>query len=130
MPVAEAKTLEQKQFDKRNAKTVWQSDKKDWEYVTVPAQNALGETHSPIVINEHEFGPKITRNENGEVIKIEDGKYLVPPEAAITIRERCQVYAKECVRILQPKRDFKSEQLVSRFGAARAQGVSTEAVAE
>jgi hypothetical protein len=119
------KSLEQKFEEKRTAKTVWDTDKKNWVYVTIPAENALGEVHDAIGINDRSFGPDIVRDPNTDsVVAVHPKTYLVPPEAAETINERLAVYNRACVRILQPKRDYKAEAQVDRFGSARASGIS------
>lgn len=99
MPVVE-KTLEQKIAEKRAMKTDWDTDKKDWEYVAIPEENALGEAHVTVSLNgKHFFEPGQT--------------YLVPPAVAVTVKERLKSYAKSCVRILQPNRDIQSERQVA-----------------
>lgn len=70
----------------------WQSDKDTWQYISVPAENALGEVHASIGLNQHYFHAGQT--------------YLVPKEVAESVQERLHVYARSCVRILQPRRDF------------------------
>src|SRR5208337_4489860 len=96
-------TLEEKQEAKQKDPTnVWKSDQANWEYIAIPATNALGEMHASLSVNEYSFEPGQT--------------YKVPPTVAGTLRERLLVYAKECVRVLQPKRDVASEMLVAKYG--------------
>ena len=81
------KPLAQRQAEKRSAKTDWDTDKKDWTYVNIPAENALGQKHDTIRINEHEF-------EAGQ-------SYLVPPAVAETVNERLAAYARANIRIFR-----------------------------
>jgi len=97
-------TLQQKIDAKHNAKTVWDSPKDTWEYITIPAENAIGETHAPVTNNRHKF-------EAGNT-------YLVPPAVAEDVRDRLKVYAKASVRVLQPKRDYDAERKVSTYGSS------------
>ena len=71
---------------------LYKTDKATWEYVTIPEENALGEKHPEIRLNQEVFEPGKT--------------YLVPKQVADYVRERLRVYVKSCVRILSPKRDF------------------------
>jgi hypothetical protein len=68
----------------------WLSDQKDWQYVSIPAENNLGYAHDAMVENHRKFEPGKT--------------YLVPALVAETLNERLKVYAKQCIRILQPAR--------------------------
>jgi hypothetical protein len=95
-------TLAERIEAKRMAKTDWDTDKKNWEYISIPAENAIGERHDSVAVNEHVFDAGQT--------------YLVPPAVAASVKERLAVYAKACIRILQPKRDVTSEQQVQLFG--------------
>lgn len=107
-------TLDQKIAAKQAAKTDWQTDQKDWEYISIPAENALGEKHDTMGLNSHYF---------------EAGKtYLVPPKVAETIKERLAVYAKACVRVLQPRRDYVSEQQVAIGSSSPAKAVNPDTI--
>lgn len=100
MPAIE-KTLEQKVLEKKAAKTVWDSDKKDWVNLSIPAENSLGEKHAPISVNGHEF---------------EAGRsYLIPPQVAETVNDILRNYNRSCIRVLQPRRDVTAEMQVDRF---------------
>jgi hypothetical protein len=70
----------------------WETDKSTWEYVGVPAENALGEVHATMGNNRHNFQAGKT--------------YLLPQAYAEDLKERLKVYARSCIRILQPKRDM------------------------
>lgn len=95
-------TIADKIAAKQNAPTVWTTDQKDWVYVTIPEENALGEKHDTMGLNTHYF---------------EAGKtYLVPQEVAAFLKERLSVYAKACIRVLQPKRDISAEKAVELYG--------------
>lgn len=97
MPQVEL-TLDQKLAAKHAAKTDWDTDKKNWVYISIPVENPLGEPHASISNNNHSF---------------EAGKtYLVPPLVAQDVHERIKLYGRECVRRLQPNRDIKSLQQV------------------
>lgn len=85
------KTLQQKQAEKQALKTDWDTEQKNWEYVNIPEEDALGMKHATIRLNTHEF-------EAGET-------YLVPPPVAVFIKERLKVYNRQCVRTLQPRRN-------------------------
>src|SRR5581483_9126986 len=106
MPVVE-KTLEQKMAEKKAMKTVWDTDKKTWEYISIPAENALGETHATIRLNDREFTA-------GET-------YLVPADVATFVKERMHTYNRSCVRVLQPTRDISAERIVNRSGPSAGQ---------
>lgn len=95
-------TLQDKIDAKQKQKTVWSTDQKDWVYISIPDENALGEKHDTMGLNTHYF-------EAGQT-------YLVPPEVYQTLKERLSVYAKACVRVLQPKRDYAAEKAVNTFG--------------
>ena len=95
-------TLEERIAKKAAQKTVWQTDQKDWVYISIPEENALGEKHDTMGLNTHYF-------EAGQT-------YLVPQEVADTLKERLKVYARACVRVLQPKRDYGAEKAVEHFG--------------
>jgi hypothetical protein len=92
-------TLQERIDAKHSAKTVWDSPKDRWEYITIPEENPLGEKHASIANNNHVF---------------EAGKtYLVPPEIAEDVKDRLRVYQRACVRVLQPTRDYKAERQVA-----------------
>lgn len=84
--------------------TVYKTDPSTWEFITIPAENALGNRHDDFGLNKIVF-------KAGET-------YKVPPQIASYLRERMGEYARACVRVLQPKRDYKAEQAVS-VGSAR-----------
>lgn len=116
MPAFVEKSLEQKIAEKAAQKTDWDTDKKNWEWVTIPRENSLGEKHAEIILNgKHEFTA--------------GNKYLVPPAVADYITERLAIYARACVRILQPRRDYSAENQVDRFGTARSLGGARDAAA-
>lgn len=75
--------------------------------MSVPAENALGNAHDNISLNRHLF-------EAGQT-------YKVPPQVAETVRDRIKVYNRSCVRLLQPRRDYESENAVS-IGSAKTVG--------
>lgn len=105
------KTLQERIEAKHAAKTVWDTDKKNWEYISIPEENALGEAHCSMGLNQHQFDPGQT--------------YLVPPEVARTLKDRLKVYAKSCVRVLQPKRDYESENQVATGSTNPGQRAAT-----
>lgn len=92
---------------------VWKSDRSTWEYVAIPAENALGERHASIGLNKDNFEPGKT--------------YMVPAKVAEFLRDRLHVYAKSCVRILQPKRDYAAENAVA-VGSANASQIGAQPV--
>lgn len=105
------KTLAELQKEKREQKTEWDTPKDNWEYVAIPQENALGEQHATMGINDKVF---------------EAGKtYHVPPKTAHTLRERLKVYNRSCVRVLQPRRDYDAERAVS-IGSANPGGTYTD----
>lgn len=77
----------------------YKTDQETWEYVTIPAENALGNAHDNIGLNKETF--------------VAGQTYKVPAPIAAYLKERLREYAKSCVRVLQPKRDYKAEQAVS-----------------
>ena len=99
-------TTQEKLDLKAKMPTAWTTDKKDWVYLTIPEENALGEKHDTMGLNTHYF-------EAGQT-------YLVPKEVYDTITERLKVYARACVRVLQPKRDYDAEAKVDKFGTQRS----------
>lgn len=92
-----------------------QSDKTNWEYVTLPEEDALGNPHPPIGLNSETF---------------EAGKtYLLPPAIAAYVKDRLKVYARSAVRVLSPRRDVDAENRVALGSAnARAFGHSVQAI--
>lgn len=89
------------------------SDRSTWEYVTIPKENALGETHATISNNKLQF-------KAGET-------YFIPKPIADDVRERLHVYARSCVRTLQPRRDFSAENDAMHGGSARSGGAPVDA---
>ncbi len=105
MSLGKQMTLDERMAAKAVQKTDWESDQSTWEYITIPEENALGEKHDAMSINSHEFFPGKT--------------YKVPPKIAETLRDRLKVYARACVRVLQPKRDVDAERHVA-MGSMRS----------
>jgi len=93
-------TLDQRIEAKRNMQTDWDTPKDTWEYVTIPKENTLGETHASVGINGRTFTAGNT--------------YLVPKKIADEMRDRLAVYQKSVIRILQPRRDAQAESAVAR----------------
>lgn len=87
----------------------WTTDKSNWEYVSIPAENALGYPHDTISVNRHEFKAGQT--------------YLIPPEVALDVKDRLKVYARATIRTLQPRRDYAAERQVSIGSASAAVAV-------
>jgi len=115
MSLGKQMTLDEKIAAKASQTTDWDSDQSTWEYVTIPEENALGERHDSMSINNHVFAPGQT--------------YKVPPKIAETLRDRLKVYARACVRILQPKRDVDAERRVAIGSASSAQAVEASTLA-
>ena len=88
----------------------WQSDRTDWQWITIPEENAIGQEHATVSVNDHEF--------------LAGQTYQVPPKIAETVRERLRVYTKACVRILQPKRDVDIDRQLGTAGRHQAQPVN------
>jgi len=113
--MADFKTDLDKKFEaKQKAKTEWDTEKTNWEYVSVPEENALGERHDTISINGRWFWAPGTTT-------------LTPPMTAKTVKERLRAYARGCVRILQPKRDTEAERLVAVGTASPAKFTPVDA---
>lgn len=112
--MAKELTLQEKIDAKHIAKTDWDTPKDNWEYISIPEEDAIGRKHATVSNNNRNF---------------EAGKtYLVPPAVAVDVRERLKIFNRECVRILQPKRDYKSEQQVDKFGTGSAAGIGVQSV--
>lgn len=79
---------------KVETKDPWQTPKETWQYVTVPDEDPLGHAHPTVSLNKHVFEPGKT--------------YLLPPQVAEYVTDRVRVYARSCVRQLQPNVDLKS----------------------
>lgn len=81
----------------------WETDKTNWEYVSIPEENALGQKHDTIGLHglntSHLF-------EAGQT-------YFVPAQVAAYVKDRLKVYNRSVVRILQPNRDVSAERAVS-----------------
>lgn len=108
------KTLQDRIEAKQRMKTDWDTDKSTWEYITIPEEDGLGRVHASVSNNHHVF---------------EAGKtYLVPPVVAADVRERLKLFNRECVRVLQPRRDQRSENQVAMFGTPGAQAVDPASI--
>lgn len=81
------------------------TDPTSWEYVTVPKEDPLGHAHASMGLNKMQFHPGHT--------------YHLPKIIADFLRERLTVYARSCVRVLQPKRDVSAENAVG-FGSVNS----------
>lgn len=92
----------------------WDTDKSNWQYLSIPKENALGESHATMELNLHRFDAGNT--------------YFVPKEVADTVNERLAVYARSCVRILQPRRDYAAENAVAIGSANSRQSGAGQAV--
>lgn len=89
----------------------WETEKTSWEYVSIPAENAIGEVHADLSLS----GPHTYR-------LFEHGKtYLVPKPVAETITERLRAYMASRVRVYSPSRDMKSVYEQARSGVGSAQ---------
>ena len=89
----------------------WKTDKSNWEYVSIPSENAIGEVHANLSIS----GPH-------QYHLFEAGKtYLVPPIVATTLRERLRAYMQSRIRVYSPTRDMKSVNEQARMGVGSAQ---------
>src|SRR5690349_10198079 len=99
MSLGKQQTLDERMAAKATQKTDWDTDQSTWEFITIPEENALGERHDSMSLNSHVFEPGKT--------------YRVPPKVAETMRDRLKVYARACVRVLQPKRDVDAERRVA-----------------
>jgi hypothetical protein len=76
-------------------------DKSNWEWVTVPEEDLFGEEHTGVSINFNQYGP---------------GKHFVDPESAGEIRRLLDLRLRGDMRVLQPGRDKKMEEIMSRNG--------------
>lgn len=81
------------------------TDPATWEYVTIPKKDLLGYQHADMGLNRMIF-------RHGET-------YHLPATIAAFLRDRLEVYARACVRVLQPTRDIEAENAVPA-GAARS----------
>jgi len=115
MSLGKQMTLDERMAAKASQATDWDTDQSTWEYITIPEENALGTKHDSMSVNNHVFVPGQT--------------YKVPPKIAETLRDRLKVYARACVRILQPKRDVDAERRVAIGSASSAQAVDASTIA-
>lgn len=89
----------------------WKSEKTNWEYVTIPAENAIGEVHADISIS----GPsQYHLFKHGET-------YLVPPIYAATIKDRLRAYMASRIRVYSPSRDMSAVTAQGKSGVGSAQ---------
>jgi len=84
-----------------NSKAVVAKDTSKYEYVEVPETDLLGEEHTGVSINFRQFGP---------------GKHFVDPETAGEMRKLLDARLRGDMRVLQPNRDKKMDEIMSRNG--------------
>lgn len=65
-------------------------DKKFWRYVVVPAEDALGDTHSGVTLNGVHYAA---------------GRHFLPPQIADEVERILQMANRATLRIVQPRRD-------------------------
>lgn len=88
-----------------NSKAVFpksvEHDTSKFEYVEVPETDLFGEEHTGVSINFRQFGP---------------GKHFVDPETAQEIRRLLDLRLRGDMRVLQPTRDSKMYEIMTRNG--------------
>ena len=96
------KSFNERMDEKAVQKTDYDTPQDNWEFVTIPEENALGEKHDNMSINHRVF---------------EAGKtYKLPPKIAETLKERLRVYMQSTRRILQPRLDANAMKVVAEKG--------------
>jgi hypothetical protein len=90
---------------------VWHTSKETWEYVSIPAENAIGEVHANLSIS----GP------NQMHIFEAGNTYLVPPIYATTLKERLKAYQSAKIRVYSPTRDMVAVNAQAKMGVGSAQ---------
>lgn len=84
-----------------NSKAVVAKDTSKYEYVEVPETDLFGEEHTGVSINFRQFGP---------------GKHFVDPETAGEMRKLLDARLRGDMRVLQPNRDKKMDEIMARNG--------------
>ena len=84
-----------------NSKAVVAKDTSKYEYVEVPETDLFGEEHTGVSINFRQFGP---------------GKHFVDPETAGEMRKLLEARLRGDMRVLQPNRDKKMDEIMARNG--------------
>ena len=87
--------------DNRVATAKPEIDKSKWEWVEVPEEDLFGEKHTGVSINFNHY---------------ESGKHLVDPETAGELRRLLNNRLRSDMRVLQPNRDKKMQEIVARGG--------------
>lgn len=82
----------------------WTTDQADWQYVTIPIENNLGFPHDALSENHHKFEPGKT--------------YFIPKLVAESVNERLRVYAKQCIKLIQPQRAADTRALSRQLNIA------------
>jgi hypothetical protein len=77
------------------------SDKADWEFVTIPKEDAIGNPHCGVGLNQEHWGP---------------GTHQVPPVIAEFINARLAILDRQTRRILLPRQDEKTVAQMGRNG--------------
>jgi len=77
------------------------TDQSRYEWVEVPDEDLFGVAHTGVSINFEQFGP---------------GRYFVDPEKAYEIRRLLKNRLRSDMRVLQPNRDKKMEEIMRRDG--------------
>jgi hypothetical protein len=76
-------------------------DKSRYEWVEVPETDLFGEVHTGVSINFEQFGP---------------GRHYLDPERAAEVRRLVNNRLRSDMRVLQPNRDKKMEEIRARNG--------------
>jgi hypothetical protein len=86
-------------------------DKSTWEWVTVPAKDLFGDSHTGVSINFRKFTPKL--DEEGQPTG-EEGKYFVDPDSASEVRRLLAQYHQAQMRIMQRQPDLAMAKVMNR----------------
>ncbi len=78
------------------------TDQSRFEWVEVPEEDLFGAVHTGVSINFEHFGP---------------GRYFVDPEKADELNRLLRNRVRADMRVLQPNRDKKMEEIMARNGA-------------
>jgi len=90
-------------------------DKSNWEWVSIPAKDLFGDTHTGISINFEKFVPH--QNEDGSYSG-KEGRYFVDPVKAEEIRRILALTLVSQMRVMQPQQDQKLMEILRKGGKA------------
>lgn len=86
-------------------------DKSNYEWISIPATDLFGESHTGVSINFEKFTPELDA-EGRPTGK--DGRYFLDPEKAEEVRRLLQVFLQGQMRIMQPGQDKKMVALMNK----------------